>query len=912
MLRQGAQPVVAIDQPELPEPVPGEPPCHAFLAGVAVLPFHPLASVQLHSASPGLRARVVKLIRVAASDYLEEDPFGLALHGELRPGFLLELELQAAPGADGQKALELCFSFAGTDRQTVRRVDIQVGQPPPQAPPMRLDADICLAAYAPPVALFAAQVRSVLDQAGVTVRLLVSDDATPPAKAAGLHAAAPAWQGQNASAMVSVASRNRGFIGNFERAMRMAPAGSGAVLLSDQDDRWYPDKVASLLAELAQPGTSCAFSDMRIVDEAGGEVSPTFWRQREVHHRNPVSLAVANTVTGAAAAVPAALLPRLLPLPRFPGVFHDMWLAVACSALGRIAYVDRPLYDYTQHGGNQLGFGGSRRGVEERWRPVCRVLHRMAGLPPAAWTERCCELLLAAARSSRGPCAQRWVLLSEALRRFPAWHDPAARADAQTLLALLDPGAPQPAARAVAASWRRVHRQGRGDGGLMGLDHMLAACLGAQHVAAGCDGAAAAARLAQHLWSRQRPSRDPGLPTPFERAMQPVALQSVPGQADASLSFTVLLPHLRLPGWRVRSFTGALYVTLALVDRLMRAGHAARLLLLEQPAPEYEEAAKLAAYFPELAWSLGRIELLAACAGPAPFRPRDAVVATDWKSAHAAHGIAQALGRRSFVYLIQDYEPDSLPHGAWRCGAEQSYRLPHHAAYAGEMLAAEFRARNLSGLTEAAFEPPLESGVTRWPDAPPTLLFYARPTQAPTMYDLGLAALRQAVRRLGPAAAGWRFLWLGGESDDAAAPLGEHAVLRPAHQLDTAAYRRLLGEARVGLALLDAPRPGLTPVEMAAAGLQVVTTACRGKTPAALDAALAGRVSGRLIAVEPSVEAVASALLAAMAGPRRRVRAVAPGRAWPAGPASALPPGVLAAIVRMGEASLNTAPGKRR
>ena len=912
VLRQGAQPVVAIDQPELPEPVPGEPPCHAFLTGIAVLPFHALNGVLVRNASPGLRARVLQVIRVTAADYLEEDPFGLALHGELRPGFLLELELQAAPGAEGHATLELCFSFAGTDRHAVRRLDIRIGELVPQAPPMRLDAQVCLAAYAPPAALFGAQARSVLDQVGVAVRLLVSDDATPPAKAAGLHAVVSALWGEGGAAVVSVASRNRGFVGNFERALRMAPVGGGAVLLSDQDDRWYPDKVATLLAELAQPGTSCAFSDMRIVDEAGAEISPTFWRQRGVHHRNPVSLAIANTVTGAAAAVPAALLPRLLPFPRFPGVFHDMWLSAACSALGRVAYVDRPLYDYIQHGGNQLGFWRSRRGVEERWRAVCRGLHRMAGQTAGAWSDRACEFWLAAAGLSRGPCAQRWVLLSEALRRIPAWHDPAARADAELLVALLDRAAPQPAAPAVAAAWRRVRQQGRGDAGLLGLDHMLAACLGAQHLAAQCEEDAAAGRLAHYLWSRQRVAPDAARLTGFERALQPVPVRAVPGQAKAALSFTLLLPHLRLPGWRVRSFVGELYVTLVLADRLERAGHGVRLLLLEQAVAEYEEAAKLAAYFPELEWSLGRMELLAAGADPVPFGPLEAVVATGWMSAHAAHGMALALGRRSFVYLIQSYEPDGVPHGAWRRGAEQSYRLPHHAVYAGETLAAEFRARGLSGLTEAAFDPPLETGVTREPGAPPTLLFYACPGQSQSMYDLGLAVLRQAVRRLGPAAASWRFLWLGAEADQAPVPLGDQATLRPAHQLDTAAYRRLLGEARIGLALLDAPHLGLVPVEMAAAGLQVITTACGGKTGAVLDAALAGRVSGRLIAVEPSMDAVTKALLAVMTGPRRRLRAITPGRAWPADPASALPPSLLAAIVRMGEASLNPAPGKRR
>ncbi|MGH9844725.1 MAG: hypothetical protein ACREEM_38905, partial [Blastocatellia bacterium] len=36
-------------------------------------------------------------------------------------------------------------------------------------------------------------------------------------------------------------------------------------------------------------------------------------------------------------------------------LFHDHWLACVALALGKIKYVDRPLYDYVQHSSNVLG-----------------------------------------------------------------------------------------------------------------------------------------------------------------------------------------------------------------------------------------------------------------------------------------------------------------------------------------------------------------------------------------------------------------------------------------------------------------------------------------------------------------------------------------------------------------------------
>ena len=47
----------------------------------------------------------------------------------------------------------------------------------------------------------------------------------------------------------------------------------------------------------------------------------------------------------------------MTPCPSRPAAnaFHDHWLAVVALALGEIAYVDEPLYDYVQHGGTVIG-----------------------------------------------------------------------------------------------------------------------------------------------------------------------------------------------------------------------------------------------------------------------------------------------------------------------------------------------------------------------------------------------------------------------------------------------------------------------------------------------------------------------------------------------------------------------------
>ena len=70
-----------------------------------------------------------------------------------------------------------------------------------------------------------------------------------------------------------------------------------------------------------------------------------------------------------------------------------------------------------------------------------------------------------------------------------------------------------------------------------------------------------------------------------------------------------------------------------------------------------------------------------------------------------------------------------------------------------------------------------------------------------------------------------------------------------------AGYGAFMREHDVGLALMYTPHPSLVPLEMASAGLVTVTNTFENKTAEALRA-----ISGNLIAAEPGLDALASAL----------------------------------------------------
>jgi glycosyltransferase involved in cell wall biosynthesis len=220
---------------------------------------------------------------------------------------------------------------------------------------------VCMAVHDPDPALFSAQVQSLRAQTDERWICLIGDDGS----GASLEAVAG-----DERFRVHVFEQRVGFYRNFERLLALVPPGAELVALCDHDDRWYPDKLASLRTALG--GAELVYGDMRLVAPDGRVLSDTLWRGRRNNHTDIVSLLVANSVTGAACLMRRRVVERALPFPDPPGFqFHDHWLALCALSMGEIAYVDRPLYDYVQHPRAVFGevSGGARRARRSRgWR----------------------------------------------------------------------------------------------------------------------------------------------------------------------------------------------------------------------------------------------------------------------------------------------------------------------------------------------------------------------------------------------------------------------------------------------------------------------------------------------------------------------------------------------------------------
>lgn len=213
------------------------------------------------------------------------------------------------------------------------------------------------------------QIESILNQRGVQVFLMCRDDGSTDTSVDLLRAHQQRRPDQ--VHLMEDALGNLGASGNFSRLMHAALAFEVPtpwanqpcyVALSDQDDLWHSDKLATAVAamqrlEQAHPGRpALVHSDLRVIAEDGREIAPSMARYQGLQTQRSGFAAqlLSNTLTGCTSLMNRALLEKGLPVPP-EAVMHDWWLSLVASSLGGRTYLDLPLIDYRQHASNAIG-----------------------------------------------------------------------------------------------------------------------------------------------------------------------------------------------------------------------------------------------------------------------------------------------------------------------------------------------------------------------------------------------------------------------------------------------------------------------------------------------------------------------------------------------------------------------------
>jgi glycosyltransferase involved in cell wall biosynthesis len=716
---------------------------------------------------------------------------------------------------------------------------------------------ICMATYDPPLDLFERQVESMRSQTHDNWVVVISDDRSAPARFSEMQRILEG----DARFVVSQAPRHLGYYHNFERALSMAPTNAAYVTLADQDDRWRPEKLEMLLGAIGE--ANLIYSDARIVDREGRLLSSTYWSRRRNNYTNLASLLVANTVTGAASLFRRQLLELALPFPpRHGAPYHDHWLAAVALASGRIAYIDRPLYDYVQHRDAALGHARANEGAP-RLRAAVRALRQVARQPRstlAAWRRiyfwDVCRVLQFATVLERR-CG---ALMSARKRR------------AVRMLSVADRSP-----RAIAWLWLRRARRLVGRNETLGSEGaLLRGIAWRQALGLVARGDLPVERLGGNASVPPvRPERGVHIATThagteiLSEKVRPLELEI---RSDAPPRINLLVPTIDL-----EHFFGGYIAKLNLVRRLADRGLRSRLVTVDHTPPLPRSWRSRVESYSGLDRLFDRVEVaFAREEEPVEVSPADRFIASTWWTAHLAHGALRKLDAERFLYLIQEYEPFTFSMGAFAALAEQSYELPHFALFSTELLREYFRNRRLGVFSQGAeagerVSATFDNAITRV--EPPSehelaartgrrFLFYARPEEHATrnMFELGILALRRAVAD-GVVGPDWELHGVGSVQAGDSVNLGQGAVLEMLARRGQEKYAALLREHDVGLALMYTPHPSLVPIEMASAGMLTVTNSFENKTADAMSA-----ISANLITAKPSVEGVCEGLREAVSG----------------------------------------------
>ena len=788
-----------------------------------------------------------------------------------RSGFWATVPL---PPRERPGALEVAaeVKLDGDGTASARLGEIEVFEPElPKGPSFRPEEPeliaICMATFDPDPELFAAQVDSIRRQTDERWVCLISDDCSRPGRFEAIRAEVAG----DDRFRVARGERRVGFYRNFERALAMAPPEAGLVAFADQDDRWHPDKLEALRGALGD--AQLVYSDQRLVRPDGEVLAETYWTARANNHTNFASLLIANTVTGAASLFRRGVAELALPFPQPPGEqYHDHWVALVAMATGEIAYVDRPLYDYVQHGEAALGHAEAnigpglsglrsplarlrlwRRSLDD-WRFAYFAGYARTKLIAEALAQRlgprlrpgCRRVLRRIARAERSPLAAAW--LAARLGR-------ARRGCTETL------GAERLLLRGIA--WRRlIALRTLGHDRPRGFMHDASIPSSAAESGASVTGSAAVSHL--------------------EGKIEPLELAVSEGEPER---VNLLVPTIDLA-----HLFGGYIAKFNLARRLARSGMRVRIVTVDRALPlprswrrQVESYSGLEGLFDEVEVAFGRDG-----EGPLETNPRDRFVATTFWTAHIAHAAVARTERSRFLYLIQEYEPYTFVMGSWAAVARSTYDLPHAALFSTEMLRDFFaargygvfaggaeRGRELSAFFRNAITPVGAPGAAELAErSSRRFLFYARPEPhaARNMFELGLMALTRAVAG-GLFDPRWEINGIGSVGGPERLQLGAGRTLELLPRRDQAGYAELLRGHDAGMALMLTPHPSLVPIEMASAAMAAVTNTFETKTADAL-----GAISPNLIAGAPSLEAIVAALGTAVEraeDPAARARAAA-------------------------------------
>jgi glycosyltransferase involved in cell wall biosynthesis len=203
---------------------------------------------------------------------------------------------------------------------------------------------VCMAAYNG-AKYIRPQLVSILNQLGPNDQLVVVDDGSTDNTIQIIESF------KDSRIQLHINSVNIGVVRTFERALNLVQG--DLIFLSDQDDRWYDNKVSMICRIFSSQDVDLIVHDAMIVKENHIISNSLFKFRNRNSSVGVIKNIISNTYTGCCMAFKRDILGKVLPIPAKKGIFHDAWIGIMAECYGyKIAFIDVPLIEWNRHDRN--------------------------------------------------------------------------------------------------------------------------------------------------------------------------------------------------------------------------------------------------------------------------------------------------------------------------------------------------------------------------------------------------------------------------------------------------------------------------------------------------------------------------------------------------------------------------------
>lgn len=696
---------------------------------------------------------------------------------------------------------------------------------------------ICMATYNPPLDMFTRQIDSIIKQNHSNWICIINDDFSEKP----IFEKMKKIVSKDSRFLVYRNSTNLGFYHNFEQCLMKVPENVEYVAFSDQDDFWYPDKLSTCISEFDKE-TTLVYSDMKLVDENGVVISDTYWTSRDNNYEDLALLLFANTVTGAASMFRKSLLEAVLPFPSKVGdSYHDWWVACVALANGNIRYINKPLYDYVQHGKNVLGHF-----TQKHTNFIKQI--SSSGLVSFVFNNHN-------------------VFVNDFIRIVLA---------AKTLKERDDGISPD--------KLRIINEIANYENSISKLFvRYIKSKFRGPTVTLGAEGRLLQSYIVTNLYKRYvglnknryvRPemqkevvqTRD--LSVEISAITQKISPLNLVVSPDAKPMINMVIPTIDF-----NYFFGGYIGKFNFAKQLSAHGYDVRVIIVDWCDFNASFWRNEIRKYQGLEDFFDKVEIFYAFDRNRPLEisKDDIFVATTWWTAHIANDALKYVDAKKFLYFIQEYEPFTFPHGTYHALSQETYTFPHYAIFSTEFLREFFRNNKIGVFSKGQLEGEKNSVSFNNPIVKfeindqrldnrrkKRVLFYARPEQhaSRNMFELGVIALSRAIENEFFEPNEWEFHGIGSVEHFRNIKLSKNHELKIIPRVSLDEYKKILPNYDIGLSLMLTPHPNLLTLDMAAAGMIVVTNSYENKNQETLS-----KISSNIIAAEPTISGIEQALL---------------------------------------------------